>query len=145
MRKVRLQMAQTEPLGEELTTSVADGDSFRYYPAYRGPALDTLAGTQPQGAVAAEHRMQLLLVQRLDGSLTIGDTHEYDEPFAFDVAEDPYEHLADVASALLGGRCRASGTAGPASTRRPPTPGGSRTGSASRATPGSSPARAAAA
>lgn len=102
VRKVRLQMAQTEPLGEELTTSVADGDSFRYYPAYRGPALDTLAGTQPQGDVAAEHRMQLLLVQRLDGSLTIGDTHEYDEPFAFDVAEDPYEHLADVASALLG-------------------------------------------
>lgn len=102
VRKVRLQMAQTEPLGEELTTSVADGDSFRYYPAYRGPALDTLAETQPQEDVAAEHRMQLLLVQRLDGSLTVGDTHEYDEPFAFDVTEDPYEHLTDVASALLG-------------------------------------------
>lgn len=102
VRKVRLQMAQTEPLGEELTTSVADGDSFRYYPAYRGPALGTLAATQPQGDVAAHHRMQLLLVQRLDGSLTIGDTHEYDEPFAFDVTEDPYEHLTDVASALLG-------------------------------------------
>ncbi|MFJ1764359.1 TIGR03364 family FAD-dependent oxidoreductase [Amycolatopsis sp. NPDC088138] len=102
VRKVRLQMAQTEPLGEELSTSVADGDSFRYYPAYRGAALDTLAETQPQGDVAAAHRMQLLLVQRLDGSLTIGDTHEYDTPFAFDVTEDPYEHLAEVAGALLG-------------------------------------------
>lgn len=102
VRRVRLQMAQTEPLGEELTTSVADGDSFRYYPAYRGPALDALAETQPQADVAAAHRMQLLLVQRLDGSLTIGDTHEYDEPFAFDVTEDPYAHLADVAAALLG-------------------------------------------
>ncbi|WP_033262011.1 TIGR03364 family FAD-dependent oxidoreductase [Amycolatopsis vancoresmycina] len=102
VRKVRLQMAQTEPLGEPLTTSVADGDSFRYYPAYRGPALDALARTQPQGDVAAAHRMQLLLVQRLDGSLTIGDTHEYDEPFAFDVTEDPYAHLAGVAGALLG-------------------------------------------
>ncbi|NBH12283.1 FAD-dependent oxidoreductase, partial [Amycolatopsis sp. SID8362] len=102
VRRVRLQMAQTEPLGEQLTTSVADGDSFRYYPAYRGAALDALAETQPQGDVAAAHRMQLLLVQRLDGSLTIGDTHEYDEPFAFDVTEDPYAHLADVAGALLG-------------------------------------------
>ncbi|MFI5586848.1 TIGR03364 family FAD-dependent oxidoreductase [Amycolatopsis sp. NPDC051758] len=102
VRKVRLQMAQTEPLGETLTTSVADGDSFRYYPAYRGPALDTLEAGQPQGEVAQAHRMQLLLVQRLDGSLTIGDTHEYDEPFPFDVTEDPYEHLADVAGALLG-------------------------------------------
>ncbi|MCR6485990.1 TIGR03364 family FAD-dependent oxidoreductase [Amycolatopsis sp. OK19-0408] len=102
VRKVRLQMAQTEPLGEELTTSVADGDSFRYYPAYRGEALVSLNTGQPQHEVAAEHRMQLLLVQRLDGSLTIGDTHEYDEPFAFDVTEDPYEHLTDVAGALLG-------------------------------------------
>jgi FAD dependent oxidoreductase TIGR03364 len=102
VRKVRLQMAQTEPLGEPLTTSVADGDSFRYYPAYRGPALATLEAGQPQGEIAQAHRMQLLLVQRLDGSLTIGDTHEYDEPFSFDVTEDPYEHLAEVAGALLG-------------------------------------------
>ena len=36
-------------------------------------------------------------MQRLDGSLTIGDTHEYDEPFAFDVDEAPVR-----APALLG-------------------------------------------
>ena len=104
VRKVRLQMAQTEPLAEKLTTSVADGDSFRYYPAYRGAALDTLNAGQPQEPAAAAHRMQLLLVQRLDGSLTIGDTHEYAEPFAFDVTEDPYDHLETVAGALLGRR-----------------------------------------
>ncbi|SEF34612.1 FAD dependent oxidoreductase TIGR03364 [Amycolatopsis pretoriensis] len=102
VRKVRLQMAQTEPLAEKLTTSVADGDSFRYYPAYRGEALDALEKSQPQTETARAHRMQLLLVQRLDGSLTIGDTHEYDEPFAFDVTEDPYDHLESVAGALLG-------------------------------------------
>ncbi|MFD9887783.1 TIGR03364 family FAD-dependent oxidoreductase [Amycolatopsis sp. NPDC059027] len=102
VRRVRLQMAQTEPLGEPLTTSVADADSFRYYPAYRGDALDALNSGQPQGEVAARNAMQLLMVQRLDGSLTIGDTHEYDEPFGFDVDEDPYDHLADVAAALLG-------------------------------------------
>ena len=40
---------------------------------------------EPQDPVADEQRMQLLCVQRLHGGLTIGDTHEYDEPFAFDV------------------------------------------------------------
>ncbi|MEE2054969.1 TIGR03364 family FAD-dependent oxidoreductase [Nocardiopsis tropica] len=102
VRRVRLQMAQTAPLGETLTTSVADGDSFRYYPAYRGPALDALNAGQPQAAVADRHRMQLLMVQRADGSLTVGDTHEYDAPFSFDTEEDPYEHLAEVAGRLLG-------------------------------------------
>jgi FAD dependent oxidoreductase TIGR03364 len=102
VRRVRLQMMQTDPLDERLTTSVADGDSFRYYPAYRGPALDALNAEQPQPPVAAAHKMQLLLVQRLDGSLTIGDTHEYDEPFTFDVDSAPYEHLVSVAESLLG-------------------------------------------
>ncbi|WP_190210231.1 TIGR03364 family FAD-dependent oxidoreductase [Kitasatospora indigofera] len=102
VRRVRLQMMQTDPLGERLTTSVADGDSFRYYPAYAGGALDTLAAVQPQAPAAAEHKMQLLMVQRADGGLTIGDTHEYEQPFGFDVVEEPYEHLATVAEDLLG-------------------------------------------
>ena len=46
---------------------------------------------------------QLLLVQRTDGGLTVGDTHEYAEPFAFDVDEDAYGHLRVRAEALLGG------------------------------------------
>ncbi|HEX4789508.1 MAG TPA: TIGR03364 family FAD-dependent oxidoreductase [Actinospica sp.] len=99
IRRCRLQMMQTEPLGGELTTSVADGDSFRYYPAYRDAGLDRLGRQAP---VAAEHRMQLLMVQRADGGLTIGDTHAYDEPFDFAVEEAPYTHLREVAEALLG-------------------------------------------
>ncbi|MGP2441078.1 TIGR03364 family FAD-dependent oxidoreductase [Streptomyces sp. JW3] len=102
VRRVRLQMMQTAPLGEPLTTSVADADSFRYYPAYASPALDALNAAQPQPATAAEHRMQLLMVQRADGGLTIGDTHEYEHPFAFDTLEDPYEHLTGVVESLLG-------------------------------------------
>ncbi|MER0242348.1 TIGR03364 family FAD-dependent oxidoreductase [Streptomyces sp. HSW2009] len=102
VRRVRLQMMQTAPLGEALTTSVADADSFRYYPAFRGDALDAMAAAQQQPPVAAEHKMQLLMVQRADGGLTIGDTHEYAEPFGFDVVEDPYEHLSRVVERLIG-------------------------------------------
>jgi FAD dependent oxidoreductase TIGR03364 len=103
LRRVRLQMLQTEPLDRRLTTSVADGDSLRYYPAYDLPARARLA---PQAPVAASSAAQLLLAQRLaqrlDGSLTIGDTHAYDEPFAFDLDEAPYCHLMQRAEQLLG-------------------------------------------
>ncbi|MGW4632806.1 TIGR03364 family FAD-dependent oxidoreductase [Nocardia sp. NPDC004415] len=102
VRRVRLQMMQTAPLGEPLTTAIADGDSFRYYPGFAGPQVDSLTAEQSQTATAAEHKMQLLCVQRLHGGLTIGDTHEYTEPFAFDVDEAPYEHLTEVTEALLG-------------------------------------------
>ncbi len=99
VRRVRLQMLQTGPFGPALTTSVADGDSLRYYPAYDLPGRAQLAA-QPE--VAAQASAQLLLVQRLDGSLTIGDTHEYTEPFPFDVGEGPYQHLLSQAERLLG-------------------------------------------
>jgi FAD dependent oxidoreductase TIGR03364 len=99
LRRCRLQMMQTDPLGELLTTSIADGDSLRYYPAFAGPARDRLPAQSEPGAT---HGMQLLLAQRLDGSLTIGDTHAYTEPFEFDLVEQPYQHLTGVAEALLG-------------------------------------------
>ncbi|WP_067698928.1 TIGR03364 family FAD-dependent oxidoreductase [Nocardia jejuensis] len=102
VRRVRLQMMQTAPLGESLTTAIADGDSFRYYPAFAGEELDRLNREEAQPFTAARHKMQLLCVQRLHGGLTIGDTHEYDEPFNFDVDEAPYEHLTSVAEELLG-------------------------------------------
>src|SRR5580692_2469942 len=51
VRRVRLQMMQTRPLGERLTTSVADGDSLRYYPAYDLPGRQLLP---PQAPVAAQ-------------------------------------------------------------------------------------------
>ena len=72
---------------------------MRYYPAFDLPGRQRLA---PQDPEAARVSAQLLLVQRLDGGLTIGDTHEYTEPFGFDVEEDAYEHLLAVAARLLG-------------------------------------------
>ncbi len=99
VRRVRLQMLQTEPFAGQLTTAIADGDSLRYYPAFDLPGRARLG---PQAPAAAAAAAQLLLVQRLDGSLTIGDTHSYDEPFAFDVDEGPYDHLRAKAEHLLG-------------------------------------------
>ena len=99
VRRVRLQMMQTAPLAEPITTAVADGDSLRYYPAYDLPGRGQLP---PQAAAAGRARAQLLLVQRADGGLTIGDTHEYAEPFGFDLDEDAYDHLRARAETLLG-------------------------------------------
>jgi glycine/D-amino acid oxidase-like deaminating enzyme len=72
---------------------------MRYYPAFDLPGRRALP---PQPPVAAHNRAQLLMVQRRDGGLTIGDTHEYDEPFGFDVDEDAYDHLRARAEHLLG-------------------------------------------
>jgi glycine/D-amino acid oxidase-like deaminating enzyme len=93
-------MMETERYEGALTTSVADGDSLRYYPAYDVAAREHL---QPQAPVAAEWAAQLLLVQRPDGRLMVGDTHSDDEPLPFDVDEAPNRHLLDVAGSLLPG------------------------------------------
>jgi FAD dependent oxidoreductase TIGR03364 len=99
LRRVRLQMLQTAPFDGQLTTAVADGDSLRYYPAYDLASRRQLA---PQSETGAKWASQLLMVQRANGELTIGDTHQYDEPFPFDVEEEPYEHLRATAETLLG-------------------------------------------
>jgi FAD dependent oxidoreductase TIGR03364 len=99
VRRVRLQMMETEPFAGPLTTSIADADSLRYYPAYAGLDLSGLADQPP---VAAAAKVQLLMVQRPDGALTIGDTHDHDEPFPVGVDEAPYLHLRARAEAVLG-------------------------------------------
>jgi FAD dependent oxidoreductase TIGR03364 len=99
LRRVRLQMLETEPFGADLTTSIADGYSLRYYPAFAVPARASLGAASP---VVERHGMQLLVQQRLDGSLTVGDTHAYDEPFDFAADEEPYRHLQERVESLLG-------------------------------------------
>ena len=99
LRRVRLQMLETEPFAGPLDATIADGDSLRYYPAFSGPALDRL---EPQSEVAARWRAQLLLVRRAGGELTIGDTHADGESATFDVDDEPYAHLLATASSLIG-------------------------------------------
>jgi FAD dependent oxidoreductase TIGR03364 len=98
VRPVRLQMLETEPYPGRLTTALADGDSMRYYPAFDLPGR-ALLGAQEE--IAARSRAQLLVAQRVDGALTIGDTHDYEEPFAFDLDEAAYGHLLAQAAKLL--------------------------------------------
>jgi FAD dependent oxidoreductase TIGR03364 len=99
LRRCRLQMMQTAPVGRPLATSIADGDSMRYYPAFDLPGRVRLA---PPAAETAAFGMQLLIVQRADGALTIGDTHVYQEPFDFAVEEFLYDRLRSRAEAVLG-------------------------------------------
>lgn len=100
VRRVMLQMMQTAPYHERLTTSVADGDSLRYYPGFDVPARAALA---PPADVVTTYAMQLLVSQRAGGELTIGDTHHYDEPFDFACDEAPFDHLRASLEGILGG------------------------------------------
>ena len=99
MRRCRLQMLQTEPAPRALSTAVADGDSMRYYPLYDRPARGRLPEASRE---TREWGMQLLMVQRAGGELTIGDTHEYDEPFDFALEESVHDRLRARAEAILG-------------------------------------------
>ena len=101
LRRCRLQMMQTEPLGERLTTSIADGDSLRYYPAFAVPeaagAARTRRRSRPRGGRSCS------IAQRAGGELTIGDTHVYDEPYDFAVEERALRRTCcDRAESILG-------------------------------------------
>lgn len=99
LRKVRLYMAETEPLEGTLTTSVANGDSFRYYPGFSEIAREVL---EDQPAPAADYAIQLLCQQRLHGGLTIGDTHEPEVPGLFETLDRPMDIIEEAARRVIG-------------------------------------------
>ncbi len=99
LRKVRLNMAETEPLGRTLTTSIANGDSFRYYPGFTSYADEFL---EPQSTLAADFALQLLCQQRLHGGLTIGDTHEPETPGLFETLDRPMDVIEAAARLVIG-------------------------------------------
>ncbi|MGO9029427.1 MAG: FAD-dependent oxidoreductase [Acidimicrobiales bacterium] len=101
LRRCRLQMMETAASTEPVSTAIADADTMRYYPAYDLPGRSALP---PPRRETTEQGMQLLLVQRASGGLTIGDTHEFDEPFDFAVDETVYERLRERAESILGWR-----------------------------------------
>jgi FAD dependent oxidoreductase TIGR03364 len=99
LRRCRLQMMETAPTSERLATAIADADSMRYYPAFDLPGR---AGLPPARPETVAWGMQLLVVQRAAGGLTIGDTHIYREPFDFAVDETPFDHLRARVESILG-------------------------------------------
>jgi len=99
LQRVRLHMAETAPLGRDLTTSVADANSLRYYPCFSADAAELLP---PQPEALARFGVQLLAVQRLHGGLTVGDTHQYDEPFDFALEDEAVELVLELAQRTLG-------------------------------------------
>jgi FAD dependent oxidoreductase TIGR03364 len=99
LRKVRLYMAETERLRRTLTTSVANGDSFRYYPGFSAYANDLLGDQEPD---AAQFAIQLLCQQRLHGGLTIGDTHEPERAGLFETLDRPMDIIEMAARHAIG-------------------------------------------
>jgi FAD dependent oxidoreductase TIGR03364 len=99
LQRVRLHMAETAPLGRLLTTAVTDGNSLRYYPAYKRFTADYL---EPQDETLSRFGIQLMCQQRLDGALTLGDSHEYNEPFDFEVCDEQVALIEQLARGVIG-------------------------------------------
>jgi FAD dependent oxidoreductase TIGR03364 len=99
LRRVRLQMLETEPLDSSLPTLLSDSLALHYYPVYDVPARRNIPA-RPD--LASRFDIKLMVAQRADGSLTIGDTHCYDEPFDFASTELCYEFILDRFSKLTG-------------------------------------------
>lgn len=99
--RCRLEMLETAPLPlGGLPVALADGDSMRYYPGFS--ELPEAATLPPADPLVQEQKLQLLVAPRLDGTLTIGDSHLYDEPFSFDLTEKVANHWLATLEDLLG-------------------------------------------
>jgi FAD dependent oxidoreductase TIGR03364 len=99
VKRRNLQMLETTAPTPPLRTALADGDALRYYPAFDLPGR---ANLPPPDPIVEQFALQLLIAPRLDGRLTIGDTHVDDHPGAFGSSEDADEHLLARARGLLG-------------------------------------------
>jgi FAD dependent oxidoreductase TIGR03364 len=97
LQRVALQMFETAPYPLTVGPAIANADSLRYYPAFAGGPRSLLT---PATEESDRWRTQLLVTQRLDGSLTIGDTHRYDEPPAFDYDSRPEAWFVAAADAV---------------------------------------------
>ncbi|CAN5701795.1 TIGR03364 family FAD-dependent oxidoreductase [soil metagenome] len=100
LRQVRSLVAQTGPYGERLSTIVDDGETMRRRPGFDVPARASLPEPIP---VATEFHAHLSCAPRVSGALTFGTTHEYEQPFTFDLSDRAVDHLADRLQHHLSG------------------------------------------
>jgi FAD dependent oxidoreductase TIGR03364 len=99
LRRRNLQMLETDRPDAPLRIALADGDALRYYPAFDLPERAQLPAPEP---IVEQLGVQLLVAPRVDGGLTLGDSHVEDRPGAFGSEEDADSHLLDSARRLLG-------------------------------------------
>lgn len=99
LRRVRLQMLQTEPLDEEFPTQVSDVHTLARHCVLGRQHIESLAPSDP---LLGEFDLRFNCVPRTTGALTVGEARETEEPFDFDVAERPAKVLLSRLEQFLG-------------------------------------------
>ncbi len=94
----RLLMAQSKPIEQRISPSIADADTMRYYPFFQFQDAPALAD-QPE--LLSRFGTQLLMVQRAGGEFTLGDTHNYDPGGEFQIDISISAYFIQKANALL--------------------------------------------
>lgn len=76
---VKLQMMQTQPLvKQQIPGNILTGLSIRRYESFSEcPSYASIKAKEPAESLAKEYGVHILFKQALDGSVIIGDSHEY--------------------------------------------------------------------
>ncbi len=105
LKRCTLQMAKTLPFHQSLNASLYSGLSIRRYPAFEiCPSFNTLMQASVPEIVDA-YGIHILIKQTADGSLIIGDSHEYhplDEAPQFHQREGLNRFITDYCHDQLG-------------------------------------------
>lgn len=107
IRRCKLAMFQTEPLGlPRGIPGLAFGRSLRHYPMFSDSPAFAKMLAEPTDAASDRLGIHLLVKPAADGSLVIGDSHEYtapDEPHDFDHTTETEQLLFRLAHRHLRG------------------------------------------
>lgn len=99
LETVHLQMQETEPLPALVATAVVGGDVMRTYPAFDLPERLRLPPPDPLSRRYGSH---LIVTQRTDGGLTVGDTHVTGPVLPYAIDEPPLAQLMARLEGILG-------------------------------------------
>ncbi len=78
LQRCRLQMARTAPFASNLSVSLYSGLSLRRYPAFSICPSYAALEAEAVSELVTRHGIHVLIKQMRDGSLIIGDSHDYD-------------------------------------------------------------------
>ena len=98
----KLQMMQTKPQDNfELKGSILTGWSIRRYEAFKEcPSYAQIKANEPEGSLQKKWGVHILFKQATDGSVIIGDSHEYAD--AAHIDELGFDINIDIDNFLLG-------------------------------------------